>query len=101
MRIRKRKQVLMDIILHRLRNAETGWCGERYLFHEHTEFVDNLSLTFHVVRYLDGKVPELRRMIETTLAVKDGLEDIAWRSVRGGFGWIRQSPQGAENETGS
>jgi hypothetical protein len=65
------KQVLMNIVLHRLRNAESGWWGERYLFHEHAVFVDDLSLTFHVVRYLDGRVPELRRIIETTLAAKD------------------------------
>jgi hypothetical protein len=74
------KQVLMDLILHRLRNAETGWWGERYLFNEHEVFVDNLSLTFHIVRYLDGKVPELRRMIETTLAVKDFNDPSGWLS---------------------
>jgi hypothetical protein len=72
------KQVLMGIILHRLRNEETGWWGERYLFHDHRVFVDNLSLTFHIVRYLDGKVPELRRMIETTLAVKDFNDPSGW-----------------------
>jgi hypothetical protein len=72
------KQVLMDIILHRLQHAETGWWGERYVFQEHTVFVDDLSLTFHIVRYLDGQVPELRRIIETTLAVKDSNDPSGW-----------------------
>ena len=74
------KHVLMDIILHRLRNPETGWWGERYEVDGHTEFVDYLSLTFHIVRYLDGKVPGLQRMVETTLALKDLNEPSGWLS---------------------
>ena len=74
------KDVLMDIILHGLRNPATGWWGERYVFDGHTEFVDYLSLTFHIVRYLDGKIPELQRMVETTLAVKDLNEPSGWLS---------------------
>jgi hypothetical protein len=94
------KHVLMDIILHRLRNPETGWWGERYVIDGHTEFVDYLSLTFHIVRYLDGKVPDLERMTETTLALKDLNEPSGWLSdghftdhnnmdvaVLFGFGW--------------
>ena len=65
------KPMLMDIILHRLRNPETAWWGERYVVDGHTVFIDNLSMTFHIVRYLDGKVPELRLMTATTLALKD------------------------------
>ncbi len=53
------KKVLMDIILHQIRNPGTGWWGERYVFGDRTEFVDDLSLTFHIVRYLDGNVPDL------------------------------------------
>ena len=74
------KHVLMDIILHDLRNPNTGWWGERYVVDGHTEFVDYLSLTFHIVRYLDGKVPDLQRMIETTLALKDLNEPSGWLS---------------------
>lgn len=74
------KRVLMDIILHRLRNPETGWWGERYVFDGRTEFVDYLSLTFHIVRYLNGKVPDLQRMVETTLALKDLNEPSGWLS---------------------
>jgi hypothetical protein len=98
------KDVLMDIILHRLRNPETGWWGERYVVNGHTEFVDYLSLTFHIVRYLDGKVPELQRVVETTLALKDLNEPSGWLSdghftdhnnmdvaVLFRFGWITAS----------
>ncbi len=74
------KSALMNIILHRLRNPRTGWWGERYVVNGHAEFVDYLSLTFHIVRYLDGNVPELRRMVETTLAFKDLNEPPGWLS---------------------
>jgi hypothetical protein len=74
------KEVLLDIVLHRLRNPETGWWGERYVVNGRTEFVDYLSLTFHIVRYLDGNVPELQRMIATTLAFKDLNEPAGWLS---------------------
>src|SRR5438477_3545037 len=36
-----------------------------------TEFVDDLSITFHVVSYLDGKVPDMDKVVATTLAIKD------------------------------
>jgi hypothetical protein len=74
------KATLMDIILHRLRNPETGWWGERYVFHGKTEFVDYLSLTFHIVRYLNGNVADLGRMVRTTLAFKDLNEPPGWLS---------------------
>lgn len=72
------KPILMDIILHRLRNPETGWWGERYVFDGRTEFVDYLSLTFHIVRYLAGKVPDRKRIVETALALKDVEEPAGW-----------------------
>ena len=72
------KNVLMDIILHQLRNPVSGWWGERYVFVGHPEFVDDLSITFHIVRYLNGDVPDLRRTVATTLALKDLNEPAGW-----------------------
>ena len=93
------KKVLMDIILQ-LRNPVTGWWGERYIFGGRTEYVDDLSLTFHIVRYLDGNVPDLQRVVETALALKDSNEPAGWLddghftdhnnmdvAVLFGFGW--------------
>ena len=74
------KDALMDIILNRLRNPETGWWGERYVFNGRTEYVDSLSVTFHIVRYLDGRVPDMEKVMETTLAVKDMAEPAGWLS---------------------
>ena len=70
----------MDLILHDLRNPATGFWGERYVHHDgQTEFVDNLSITFHVVRYLDGEVPDMDKVVATTLAVKDLDFPSGWR----------------------
>lgn len=65
------KTVLMDLILHRFRNPKTGWWGERYVRDGHEVFVDDLSTTFHIVTYLHGNVPDMPRVIDTTLAMKD------------------------------
>ena len=60
------------------RNPQTGWWGERYVHNGHVEFVDNLSITFHMVSYQDGNVSDLGRVIDTTLAVKELNEPSGW-----------------------
>jgi len=60
------------------RNPQTGWWGERYVHGDSTEFVDNLSITFHMVSYQKGRVPELARVVDTALAVKDLNEPPGW-----------------------
>jgi hypothetical protein len=65
------KQTITNLILHRFRNPESGWWGTRYVRGGGTKFVDDLSITFHVVSYLEGNVPDLSRIIDTALALKD------------------------------
>jgi hypothetical protein len=72
------KAVLMDHILHRLRNPKTGWWGERYVRGGHVVFVDDLSVTFHIVTYLHGDIPDLPRVVDTALAVKDVDYPVGW-----------------------
>jgi hypothetical protein len=73
------KEALMDEILHRLRNPLTGCWGERYLRNGEEQYVDNLSVTFHVVSYLHGEVPDLNKIVNHLLAVKDLEFPIGWR----------------------
>ena len=75
----KMKACLMDLILNRFRNPSTGWWGERYVRGGQTVFVDDLSTTFHVVSYLHGQVPDLPRVVDTTLAVSDLDFPVGWR----------------------
>lgn len=72
------KATLMDLILHRFRNPETGWWGESYSRAGHVEFVDDLSITFHLVSYLEGRVPDMPKVIDTALAVKDLDYPVGW-----------------------
>lgn len=81
----KLKATLLDLILHRFRNPSTGWWGESYVRDGRVEFVDDLSITFHTVSYLqqclncaDGRVPDMPEVIDTTLAVKDLDYPVGW-----------------------
>jgi len=65
------KEALLDLIFHRLRNPATGYWGERYVRDGGVQFVDDLSVTFHVISYLHGAVPDLPKVIQTTLALKN------------------------------
>lgn len=74
------KATITDLVLHRLRNPGTGFWGERYVHADGSvEFVDNLSITFHVVSYLDGSVPDLDKVVATTLAIRDADFPAGWR----------------------
>jgi hypothetical protein len=72
------KDSLMELILHRLRNPQTGWWGEIYVRNGRQEFVDDLSVTFHVISYLRGDVPNLDGVMDHLLAVKDLDYPIGW-----------------------
>ena len=74
----KLKDTLMDLVLHRLRNPQTGWWGESYVRTGNVEFVDDLSVTFHVISYLHGDVPNLAAVMDHLLAVKDLDYPIGW-----------------------
>ncbi len=72
------RATLRHLVLHRFRNPETGWWGERYVRGGHVVFVDDLSATFHIVTILKGSVPDLPRVIDTTLAMKDLDYPVGW-----------------------
>jgi hypothetical protein len=74
----KLKDTVMDLILHRFRNPATGWWGERYVIDGQPQFVDHISMTFHVVSYLQGNVPDMDKVVATTLAVKDLNMPVGW-----------------------
>ncbi len=74
----KLKEALVERIIPSLRNARTGWWGESYVRNGRTEFVDDLSATFHVISYLRGDVPNLPAVMDHLLAVKDLDYPIGW-----------------------
>ncbi|HTQ57774.1 MAG TPA: hypothetical protein VMI94_25075 [Bryobacteraceae bacterium] len=72
------KQVLLDALLHDLRNPRTGWWGERYVRGGGEVFIDDLSITFHVLSYLPEPRPALGAAMAHLLAVKDLYYPIGW-----------------------
>jgi hypothetical protein len=72
------KKSLTELVLHRLRNSRTGWWGETYIRDGREDFVDDLSMTFHVISYLPGQVQDLSRVIDHLLAVKDLDYPVGW-----------------------
>lgn len=72
------KQVLLDLVIHRYQNQQTGWWGEQYVRGNQTDFVDDLSITFHVVQALYGKVPLLDKLATTLFAVKALNYPVGW-----------------------
>ena len=72
------KETLKDLIFNKFRNKETGWWGESYIRDGKLLFVDDLSTTFHIVTFLNGKVPDLHRIVATTLDVKDLNYPVGW-----------------------
>ncbi len=71
------KATLLDL-LTQLRNPATGWWGERYQREGRIDFVDDMSMTFHIVSYLKGQVPDLDKVANTLLELKDQEYPIGW-----------------------
>ena len=72
------KKTLFNLILYKFRNPLTGWWGEKYVRNGDTDFVDDLSITFHTISYLEGKVPNMDKVIKTVLAVKNVPYPVGW-----------------------
>ena len=78
------RAALLDQVLNRIRDPATGFWGETYIRGGHRVFVPSLSITFHVVSYLKGRVPDLQKVLVTALAVKDLDYPSGWL-WRGGY----------------
>ena len=71
------KKTLMALVF-RLQDPETGYWGQRYVINGRKQFVPDLSTTFHIVSYLNGKVPHLDKIVATTLGTKDLNSPVGW-----------------------
>jgi len=72
------KAALTNLFLQRLRNPATGFWGESYVRDGRVQFVDSLSMTFHIISFLGGDVPDLPKVVDHTLAVKDLDYPVGW-----------------------
>jgi hypothetical protein len=72
------KPAILNLMRRDFRNPVTAWWGERYVRDGGLQFVDDISITFHVIRYLDGDMPDLGKVGETALALKDVEYHVGW-----------------------
>jgi len=72
-------QALIRFMDETWQNPETGYWGEWYE-DEKGEIVktDDLSITFHIVSYRNGKVPRLRQIVDTTFNLREGKYPFGW-----------------------
>ena len=71
------KSTMLDL-LRQMRNPSTGWWGERYRRDGRVDFVDDISITFHVVNYLKGEVSDLSTVAATLLELKNSEYPVGW-----------------------
>lgn len=71
---------MMDWLMNRARDPATGYWGGWYRREGKIEKTTDLSITFHIISYLDGAVPDWPKIIDTTLAIKDRAYPTGWLS---------------------
>jgi hypothetical protein len=72
------KEALMDFLMNQARDPETGYWGAWYKSGDRIKKTADLSITFHIVSYLKGEVPDWPKIIDTTLAIKDQQYPLGW-----------------------
>lgn len=93
------KSALLDWLMNTARDPATGYWGEHYLNKGVITKTADSSITFHVISYLGGEVPEWPKIIDTTLAIKGA--QFGWKTSDHDhmgvveifrLGWARATP---------
>jgi hypothetical protein len=71
------RPVLHDFVA-RWQDPETGFFGAWYRVGDRLVKRTDLSLTFHMAKYFDGRIGHWPALIDTLLAMKDGLFPVGW-----------------------
>jgi hypothetical protein len=77
------KETLLDFLMNKARNPETGYWGEWYKTGNRITKTDRLSITFHIISYLKGEITDWPKVIDTTLAIKNKRYPNGWLTHRG------------------
>jgi hypothetical protein len=77
------KETFLDFLMNQARNTETGYWGEWYRSGDRITKANQLSLTFHIISYLQGDITDWPKVIDTTLAIKDKRYPNGWLSHQG------------------
>lgn len=77
------KQRLLELINGSLRNPATGFWGAAYRIDGAIVHVPDLSITFHVVKYLDGDITDWPKLLDRLIAIRDLRYPQGWRQENG------------------
>lgn len=77
------KDEVRRVLVDDMRDPATGYWGARFRDGAQTVATADLSVTFHIVRYLRGNVPDWPAIVDTTLAFKDRRYPQGWASEIG------------------
>ncbi len=77
------KPALLSLLIDELRDPATGYWGANYRVGGRLVRTADLSITFHVVSYLKGQVPDWPKLIDTTLAIKGERYPRGWLNPNG------------------
>ena len=73
------RPTLLKFILEEWRDPETGFWGAWFRTKNgELHKTDDLSMTFHIISYLNGDVPDLDKVMSTTLAMKKNAYPYGW-----------------------
>ena len=71
-------QGLRDFMDQEWQDPDTGYWGPWYEIDGKTVKTEDLSITFHIASYRDGKIPRIREMVRTTLRIRDRRYPFGW-----------------------
>jgi hypothetical protein len=70
---------LIKIVDEKWQNPDTGYWGAWYQTGDKIVKSDDLSITFHIVAYRGGKVPNLKNIVKTTLNLREQPYPYGWQ----------------------
>ncbi|WP_342362781.1 hypothetical protein [Terrarubrum flagellatum] len=73
------KQRMLALIHGDLRNPETGMWGVRHVINGAPVYADDISITFHIVKYLNGAISDWPKLIDGLIAIRDLPYPQGWR----------------------
>jgi hypothetical protein len=74
------RDAFLRLLKDKYRDPATGFWGERFRRNGEVKFQPDISTTFHIVSYLKGRVPDMPRVAETMLSLKNFSDPAGWLS---------------------
>ncbi len=74
------RDAFLRLLKDKYRDPVTGFWGERYRREGELQFRPDISTTFHIVSYLEGRIPDMPRLADTMLSLRTFSDPAGWLS---------------------